>query len=86
MTPLTSGRASARPTAPEPPETLESLLGDCRRMAAQWTTGPTGSAGSAGTAGTAVRAQAPSTPVVPHGITVPAASARAVRAMPDYGA
>lgn len=83
MTPLTSGRASARPTAPEPPETLESLLGDCRRMAAQWTTGPTGPTGSAGTA---ARAQTPSTPVVPHGITVPAASARAVRAMPDYGA
>ncbi len=81
MTPLASGpapRSSERPPAPEPPETLESLLGDCRRMAARWEVGSGSPADRP--------SQAAPAPAVPHGITVPAASARAVRAMPDYGA
>lgn len=55
------------------PDSLEQMIGDCRRMAEHWKT-----------PATAAR------PVVPpaglHGITVPPASAQAVRGMAEYGA
>ncbi|MEV6960467.1 hypothetical protein AB0M97_14960 [Streptomyces sp. NPDC051207] len=61
--------------APAPDETdadLASLRGDCARMAPHWT----------------VRDRATARPVPPsliHGVSVPAASARLLDAMSDYG-
>jgi hypothetical protein len=56
------------------PESLEQLIGDCRRMAAHWTAAP------------AAKAQARVTPAGLHGITVSPASAHAVSGMAEYGA
>ncbi|MBY8876508.1 hypothetical protein [Actinacidiphila acidipaludis] len=64
------------PSAPlgEAGESLEELIGDCRRMAARWRApAPQQAAGAAATAASL------------HGITVPEASAHAVSAMADYG-
>lgn len=66
--------ASAPPRASAPlaePDSLEQLVGDCRRMAARWHT-PAAAAPAAPSAG-------------PHGITVPAKSAQAVAGMSEYG-
>jgi hypothetical protein len=65
---------ASSPQAPAPlaePDSLEQLIGDCRRMAAQWHT-PAPSAPAAPSAAL-------------HGITVPAKSARAVAGMSEYG-
>ncbi|WJV49248.1 hypothetical protein [Streptomyces flavofungini] len=52
-------------------ETLETLRGDCARMAPHWVV-PTVVA-------------APVPPSLIHGVTVPAASARVIDRMPDFG-
>ncbi|MER7346606.1 hypothetical protein ABT390_14550 [Streptomyces aurantiacus] len=57
--------------APETPETLESLRGDCVRMVPHW-------------AVPAVPA-APVPPSLIHGVTVSAASARVIDGMAEYG-
>lgn len=62
---------SSFPTAVEP-ESLEELLGDCRRMAPHW-------------AVPAVEKAAAAVPASLHGITVPLASAHIVDGMADYG-
>ncbi|KUF15372.1 MULTISPECIES: hypothetical protein [Streptomyces] len=60
-----------RHTADQAPETLESLRGACVRMVPHWVV--------------------PAVPVVPvppsliHGVTVPAATARVLDGMSDYG-
>ncbi|MBD0736137.1 hypothetical protein BGM09_23755 [Streptomyces sp. CBMA29] len=54
------------------PESLDQLLGDCRRMAAHWHT-------------PAARAQAVVAPASLHGIVVPPASAHVVRGMAEFG-
>ncbi|MFI1091266.1 hypothetical protein [Streptomyces sp. NPDC020917] len=53
-------------------ESLQELIGDCRRMAEHWK---------------APAAKKPDAvaPASLHGITVPAASAHVVSGMPDYG-
>jgi hypothetical protein len=53
-------------------ESLQELIGDCRRMAEHWKA-------------PAAERPDPVAPAGPHGITVPPASARAVSGMPDYG-
>ena len=53
-------------------DSLEELIGDCRRMAARWQA-------------PAAEKPEPVPPAVLHGITVPEASAHAVRGMADYG-
>ncbi|WP_447041932.1 hypothetical protein [Streptomyces sp. DSM 118878] len=61
-----------RPERPERPENMETLRGDCARMAPHW----------------AVPAAATSAPVPPsliHGVDVPPASARLIDAMSVYG-
>ncbi|GGR94568.1 hypothetical protein GCM10010252_36600 [Streptomyces aureoverticillatus] len=58
-------------TAEHAPETLESLRGDCARMVPHW-----------------VVPAVPAAPVPPsliHGVTVPAASARVIDGMAEYG-
>ncbi|MFD0414514.1 hypothetical protein [Streptomyces sp. NPDC127108] len=52
-------------------ETLETLRGDCARMAPHWVVPAV--------------AAAPVPPSLIHGVTVPAASARVIDRMPDYG-
>ncbi|ATL27162.1 hypothetical protein [Streptomyces formicae] len=54
------------------PETLESLRGDCARMAPHWVVPAAG-------------ATAPVPPSLIHGITVPPASARILDGMSEYG-
>jgi len=65
------------PSAPlgEAEESLEELIGDCRRMAARWKA-PVPPKAKAAPAATAASL---------HGITVPAASALVVSGMADYG-
>ncbi|MFK4068055.1 hypothetical protein [Streptomyces sp. NPDC029674] len=58
--------------APEAPESMESLRGDCARMAPHWVV-------------PAVAAAAPVPPSLIHGITVPPASARLLSEMSEYG-
>ncbi|MCX4667743.1 hypothetical protein OG453_13880 [Streptomyces sp. NBC_01381] len=55
-----------------PSETLETLRGDCARMAPHWV------APAAATA-------APVSPALIHGVTVPTASARLIDGMSEYG-
>lgn len=62
---------SARPVEP-PSESLETLRGDCARMAPHWVT-PTAAA------------TAPVSPALIHGIDVPPASARLIDGMSEYG-
>ncbi|MFH9073266.1 hypothetical protein [Streptomyces alboflavus] len=52
-------------------ETLETLRGDCARMAPHWVVPAV--------------AAAPVPPSLIHGVTVPAASARVIDRMPEYG-
>ncbi|MFJ2770119.1 hypothetical protein [Streptomyces sp. NPDC087300] len=54
------------------PETMETLRGDCARMAPHW-------------AVPAAAATAPVPPSLIHGITVPPASARLLDGMSEYG-
>jgi hypothetical protein len=54
------------------PESLQQLIGDCRRMALHWKT-------------PAAHEQAVVAPASLHGITVPPASAHVVSGMPEYG-
>jgi hypothetical protein len=54
------------------PESLEQLIGDCRRMARHWQA-------------PARRSAAPVAPSGLHGITVPPASAHVVDVMAEYG-
>ena len=56
-------------------DSLEELIGDCRRMAARWKA-PVPPKAKAAPAATAASL---------HGITVPAASALVVSGMADYG-
>ncbi|NLU74503.1 hypothetical protein HCC61_17770 [Streptomyces sp. HNM0575] len=68
---------TARCTAAEP-ESMDQLLGDCARMAPHWTvTGVTGCDVPA--AGPAASYEAL------HGVRVPAASARLLEGMSEYG-
>ncbi|SEN70813.1 hypothetical protein SAMN05216267_1008213 [Actinacidiphila rubida] len=53
-------------------ESLEELIGDCRRMAERWKAPATKKADAVA-------------PAALHGITVPAASAHVVSGMADYG-
>jgi hypothetical protein len=55
------------------PESLEQLIGDCRRMAQHWKT-------------PAPQTETVVAPSGLHGITVPPASAHVVRGMAEYGA
>ncbi|WP_367041109.1 hypothetical protein [Streptomyces sp. Je 1-332] len=55
-----------------PSETLETLRGDCARMAPHWAT-------------PAAAATAPVSPALIHGIDVPPASARLIDGMSEYG-
>ncbi|QES41194.1 hypothetical protein DEJ49_09385 [Streptomyces venezuelae] len=61
-----------RATAAEAPESMESLRGDCARMAPHW-------------AVPAATAAAPVPPSLIHGITVPLSSARLIGEMSEYG-
>ncbi|MFE0177019.1 hypothetical protein ACFWZ2_32415 [Streptomyces sp. NPDC059002] len=54
------------------PETMETLRGDCARMAPHWVVPATSAA-------------APVPPSLIHGITVPPASARLLDGMSEYG-
>ncbi|MFI0899456.1 hypothetical protein [Streptomyces sp. NPDC020983] len=66
--------ATTSPIAPAPlagPDSMEELIGDCRKMAAHWHTAPA--------AVPAERAAGP------RGITVPDATAHVVAGMADYG-
>ncbi|MGW6059375.1 hypothetical protein [Streptomyces sp. NPDC055189] len=56
----------------EPPENMETLRGDCARMAPHWVTPAAASA-------------APVSPALIHGISVPPASARLIDGMSEYG-
>ncbi|MGA4848410.1 hypothetical protein ACOBQB_19910 [Streptomyces sp. G5(2025)] len=56
----------------ETPESMETLRGDCARMAPHWVA-PTRAAG------------APVPPSLIHGVTVPPASARLLDEMSEYG-
>ncbi|WNI15189.1 hypothetical protein [Actinacidiphila sp. ITFR-21] len=57
---------------PGEPDSLEQLIGDCRRLAARWQTA-------------AAPARAVAAPAGPHGVTVPAATAHFVAGMSEYG-
>ncbi|WP_409240063.1 hypothetical protein [Streptomyces sp. PA5.6] len=61
-----------RARAAEAPESMESLRGDCARMAPHW-------------AVPAATAAAPVPPSLIHGITVPPSSARLIGEMSEYG-
>jgi hypothetical protein len=54
------------------PESLDQLLGDCRRMSAHWKT-------------PAAKVRAAVAPASLHGIVVPPASAHVVDAMAEFG-
>ncbi|WUH93929.1 hypothetical protein OG900_29960 [Streptomyces sp. NBC_00433] len=72
-TPRVTGVTS--PLAPVPlaePDSMEQLIGDCRRMAEHWRV-PAGSE------------RTPAAPAGLHGITVPAASAHVVAGMAEFG-
>lgn len=56
----------------EPPENMETLRGDCARMAPHWVT-------------PAAAATAPVSPALIHGVDVPPASARLIDGMSEYG-
>ncbi|MEV0324101.1 hypothetical protein ACIBKX_02270 [Streptomyces sp. NPDC050658] len=58
--------------ASEAPENLETLRGDCARMAPHW-------------AAPARTVTAPVSPALIHGVTVPPASARLIDGMSEYG-
>jgi len=60
------------PENPGNPESMETLRGDCARMAPHWVT-------------PAVAAAAPVSPALIHGISVPPASARLIDGMSQYG-
>ncbi|MEV0524781.1 hypothetical protein AB0I66_15265 [Streptomyces sp. NPDC050439] len=62
---------NARP-AELPAESLETLRGDCARMAPHWVT-------------PAATATAPVSPALIHGVSVPSASARLIDGMSEYG-
>lgn len=75
MSATSHGTAVPSPIAPAPlaePDSMEELMGDCRKMAAHWHAAPA--------AAPVERAAGP------HGITVPAASAHVVAGMAEYGA
>ncbi|MER5253631.1 hypothetical protein [Streptomyces sp. NPDC002855] len=55
-----------------PSETLETLRGDCARMAPHWVT-------------PASTATVPVSPSLIHGVSVPPASARLIDGMSEYG-
>lgn len=55
-----------------PSETLETLRGDCARMAPHWVS-------------PASAATAPVSPALIHGVSVPSASARLIDGMSEYG-
>ncbi|WP_371529619.1 hypothetical protein OG302_29950 [Streptomyces sp. NBC_01283] len=55
-----------------PSESLETLRGDCARMAPHWVT-------------PAAAAAAPVSPALIHGVSVPPASARLIDGMSEYG-
>lgn len=55
-----------------PAESLETLRGDCARMAPHWVT-------------PAAAATAPVSPALIHGVSVPPASARLIDGMSEYG-
>ncbi|MEU5895672.1 MULTISPECIES: hypothetical protein [Streptomyces] len=61
-----------RATAPEAAESMESLRGDCARMAPHWRVPVAASA-------------APVPPSLIHGVTVPPSSARLIGEMSEYG-
>ncbi|HEY5836356.1 hypothetical protein [Streptomyces sp.] len=72
---MRSSARSAPPTSfssPAEPDSLEQLLGDCRRMAEHWKV-------------PAATAQAVVAPASLHGITVPPASADVVKGMAEFG-
>jgi hypothetical protein len=56
----------------EPSESMETLRGDCARMAPHWVVPATAAA-------------APVPPALIHGVTVPPASARLIDGMSEYG-
>ncbi|MFE0135387.1 hypothetical protein ACFWY6_28010 [Streptomyces sp. NPDC059037] len=56
----------------EPLENMETLRGDCARMAPHWVA-------------PAAAAAAPVSPALIHGVTVPTASARLIDGMSEYG-
>ncbi|MFH8605873.1 hypothetical protein ACH4D5_00025 [Streptomyces sp. NPDC018029] len=64
-------RRRAASTA-EAPESMETLRGDCARMAPHWVV-------------PAVAATAPVPPSLIHGVSVPPASARLLSEMSEYG-
>ncbi|MEW2520416.1 hypothetical protein [Actinacidiphila alni] len=68
--PVTPRIPSGAPLAE--PESLDQLIGDCRRMAAHWNT-------------PAATAKKTAVPAVPHGIVVPPASAHVVSGMAEFG-
>jgi hypothetical protein len=76
-TPSVAPLSSSPPAAPPPaePESLEQLIGDCRRMAEHWKMPAT-------TADSAAAADGPS---ALRGVTVPAASAHVVEVMAEFG-
>lgn len=55
-----------------PSETLETLRGDCARMAPHWVSPASATA-------------APVSPALIHGVSVPSASARLIDGMSEYG-
>lgn len=74
MSATSHGTTAPSPIAPAPlaePDSMEELIGDCRKMAAHWNSAPA--------AAPAERAAGL------HGITVPAASAHVVAGMAEYG-
>ncbi|NUS16433.1 MAG: hypothetical protein HOY69_34400 [Streptomyces sp.] len=76
MSATSHGTPAWSPSAPAPlaePDSLEQLIGDCRKMAAHWHAPAAAARGTAAPAG-------------PHGITVPEASAHVVAGMAEYGA
>ncbi|MBM7168560.1 hypothetical protein JQK87_09060 [Streptomyces sp. G44] len=65
-------RKRAHRFAPEAPESMETLRGDCARMARHWVV-------------PAAAVAAPVPPSLIHGVTVPPASARLLDGMSEYG-
>lgn len=69
---LTTGPVELPAEPPENLENMETLRGDCARMAPHWVA-PTASA------------TAPVSPALIHGVSVPPASARVIAGMSEYG-